>query len=108
MLQLNPPLWLETPKGVGLAHFATWDSLEHSIHWTVFLENGQIWTFENEQVRACKNVTLGRTNPEAARLTVEMMREATERLQRARVPRKGRIFIPAHRRSPLARKKKSV
>ena len=66
MLQLNPPLWLETPKGVGLAHFATWDSLEHSIHWTVFLENGQIWTFENEQVRACKNVTLGRTNPEPA------------------------------------------
>ena len=65
MLQLNPPLWLETPKGVGLAHLVTWDSPEHSLFWTVFIEaSGQIWTFENEKVRACRNYTLGRTAPE--------------------------------------------
>lgn len=64
MLQLNPPLWLETPLGVGLAHFATWQTLEHSIYWTVFLENGRIFTFPNEQVRTCKNITAERPNPE--------------------------------------------
>ena len=60
MTQLNPPIWLDTPKGLGLCHFATWDSMEHSIYWTCFLQNGEIWTFENEEVRGCKNITLGR------------------------------------------------
>lgn len=64
ILQLDPPLWLETPKGIGLAHFIERHSLEQSLYWTVFLDNGQIWTFENEQVRAVKNITLGRLSPE--------------------------------------------
>ena len=65
MLQLNPPLWLETPKGMGLAHLVTWDSLEHSLYWTVFDEaTGQIWTWPNERVRAVKNITADRINPE--------------------------------------------
>lgn len=72
MIQLNPPLPLETPKGWGWAHLVTWDSLEHSIHWTVFLQSGEVWTFPNEDVRACKNVTAERPSPEkptAARRT---------------------------------------
>ena len=64
MLQLNPPLWLETPKGTGLAHLVTWDSLEHSIYWTVAITDGEhageCWTYENEQIRFTKNVTAGR------------------------------------------------
>lgn len=68
MLQLSPPLWLETPKGIGLAHLVTWDSMEHSLMWTVFITDGeaagQIWTFENEYCRAPKNITIGRTNTE--------------------------------------------
>lgn len=63
MLQLNPPLELETPKGCGWCHFATWNSIEHSIYWTVFLHTGEIWTFPNEQVRACKNITADRPKP---------------------------------------------
>jgi hypothetical protein len=65
MLQLDPPLWLETPKGVGLAHFVTWQSLEHSLMWTVFDEKtGQIWTWPNERVRAPKNISADRFEPE--------------------------------------------
>lgn len=64
MLQLNPPIWLETPKGPGLAHLVTWQSLEHSLYWTVFQENGQVWTWPNEQVRAFKNITAERLSPE--------------------------------------------
>lgn len=54
MLQLNPPLPLLVPdkETWGWAHFVTWDSLEHSLYWTVFLENGEIWTLPNEHVRA--------------------------------------------------------
>ena len=62
--RLDPPIWLETPKGLGLAHLV-WDGgLELSLYWTVFLQNGQIWTFENEKVRAVKNVTLDREEVE--------------------------------------------
>lgn len=60
MLQLNPPLPLKTPKGEGFAHLVTWNSPEHSLYWTVFLDNGEIWAFPNEQVRACKNITMER------------------------------------------------
>lgn len=63
ILQLNPPLWLETPKGAGLAHLVTWTTPENSLYWTVFLENGEIWTFQNEDVRCCKNITLDRKHP---------------------------------------------
>jgi hypothetical protein len=64
MLQLDPPLWLETPRGPGLAHVLTWPNIEHSLLWTVFLENGQVWTFPNEQVRAGRNFTADRPAPE--------------------------------------------
>jgi hypothetical protein len=65
MLQLNPPIWLETPIGIGLAHLVDSPSLEHSLYWVVFDEKtGRIWRWENEKVRAAKNITLGRNAPE--------------------------------------------
>lgn len=60
MIQLNPPLPLTTPKGKGLAHFVTDYSIEHHLYWTVFLDNGEIWTFANTEVRADSNETWGR------------------------------------------------
>lgn len=70
MLQLSPALWLETPKGTGLAHLVTWDSLEHSLYWTVFIGEGpsagEIWTYANEYVRAPKNITAERNDPKPA------------------------------------------
>ena len=64
MLQLNPPLWLQTPKGIGLAHLVTWDSPEHSLMWTVADEQtGECWTWPNERIRFPKNITLDRTAP---------------------------------------------
>ena len=64
IVQLDPPLWLQTPKGEGLAHFLEAQSLEQSLYWIVFQEDGQIWRWENERVRAVKNITLGRNDPE--------------------------------------------
>lgn len=65
-LQLDPPIALDTPKGWGWAHLVTWGGLENSLYWTVFLENGEIWTFPNEQVRAMKNITAERPSPNPA------------------------------------------
>lgn len=58
ILQLNPPLPLEIAgKGWGWAQLATWNHLEQSIYWTVFMEDGSIWTLPNEKARAMKNIT---------------------------------------------------
>ena len=65
MIQLNPPIPLETPKGSGLAHLVIDYSIEHNLNWVVFLDkDGQCWTFSNSVVRAQKNITAERYNPE--------------------------------------------
>lgn len=61
--QLNPPLPLETPRGKGLAHFLIDYGPEFHLMWTVFIDaTGECWTFQNPEIRATKNVTLGRTS----------------------------------------------
>jgi hypothetical protein len=61
IIQLNPPLPLDTPKGPGIAHFLIDYSIEDNLYWVVFItETGECWTFGNPDIRACKNITLGR------------------------------------------------
>ena len=68
LLQLDPPLPLETPKGAGLAHILVDYGPEHDLYWTVFLDtNGECWTFSNREVRALKNISLGRVGVEKPR-----------------------------------------
>lgn len=63
MLQLNPPLPLLTPKGEGFAHILIDYGPESDLYWTVFITaTAEIWTFANHEVRASKNITLGRTS----------------------------------------------
>ncbi len=65
MLQLNPPLPMLTPQGEGMAHFLIDYGPESDLYWTVFItETGEVWTFSNRNVRASKNITLGRTRVE--------------------------------------------
>jgi hypothetical protein len=69
MLQLNPPLPMLTPKGEGFAQFLIDYGPESDLYWTVFITStGEIWTFSNREVRASKNITLGRTHVEQAPL----------------------------------------
>ena len=64
MLQLNPPIPMNTPKGEGFAHILIDYGPESDLYWTVLItETGEIWTYANRNVRASKNITLGRTNP---------------------------------------------
>lgn len=64
MLQLNPPIPMNTPKGEGFAHILLDYGPESDLYWTVLItETGEIWTYANKYVRASKNITLGRVNP---------------------------------------------
>jgi len=64
MIQLNPPIPMNTPKGEGFAHLMLDYGPESDLYWVVLItETGEIWTYANRYVRAAKNITLGRTNP---------------------------------------------
>ena len=60
ILQLDPPLPMQTPRGKALAHFMIDYSPEHHIYWVCFGDDGEIWTWPNPKVRAPKNITMGR------------------------------------------------
>ena len=61
--QLNPPIPMHhVTKGAFTAFLLTDYSPEHSLLFTGFVEStGEIWTYSNKELRACKNITLGRT-----------------------------------------------
>ena len=64
MIQLNPPIPMNTPKGEGFAHLMLDYGPESDLYWVVLItDTGEIWTYANRYVRASKNITLGRTNP---------------------------------------------
>ena len=41
MLQLNPPIPLDTAKGKGFAHMVVDYSHEHDLLWVVFIDSGR-------------------------------------------------------------------
>ena len=47
-----------------MAHIYVDGGIESECFWVCFCEDGQIWQFANSAVRACKNITLGRTKVE--------------------------------------------
>lgn len=64
MIQLNPPIPMNTPKGEGFAHVMLDYGPESDLYWVVLIaETGEIWTYANRYVRASKNITLGRLSP---------------------------------------------
>jgi hypothetical protein len=61
ILQLNPPIPLNTPRGPALAHILIDYGPEHNLMWVCFGDDdGQCWTWPNNKVRAQKNISLGR------------------------------------------------
>ncbi len=63
IIQLNPPLPMSTPKGDGWAHAMIDYGPESHLYWVIFIdETGEVWTYSNPEVRAQKNITLGRMN----------------------------------------------
>jgi hypothetical protein len=62
LIQLNPPIPVSTPKGSALAHLVIDYGIEHNLMWVCFQDDtGECWTWENRDIRAQKNLTIGRT-----------------------------------------------
>jgi hypothetical protein len=62
LIQLNPPLPIQTPKGPAVAHFLIDYGIEYNLMWVCFQdETGECWTWSNRDIRAQKNITIGRT-----------------------------------------------
>jgi hypothetical protein len=62
MLQLNPmiPVYSLRHKMEGYAFLVIDYSQEHDLLFTVALDNGEIWTLSNKEIRFCKNISLDR------------------------------------------------
>ena len=62
ILQLIPPFPVVTPKGDGYAHLLIDYGPEFNLLWVCFLDRFRgVPTYDNTQIRARKNVTMGRT-----------------------------------------------
>ena len=66
IVQLNPPIWLDTPHGRGIAYFLRDPGPELDAEWGVAIQEGpyvgQIWWTGNPDVRLIENWTLRRPN----------------------------------------------
>jgi hypothetical protein len=61
LVQLSPPLPMDTPKGRGLAHFVIDYGPEAHLFWVVFMDaDGACWTVPNPEIRLSPNWTMGR------------------------------------------------
>lgn len=67
ILQLDPTIPLDTPRGPGQAHFLLDYGREHHLVWVVFLDDsGECWSYPNPLVRLRPNETADtRTAPRA-------------------------------------------
>ena len=60
MLQLNPPIPVDTPKGPAYAHMTIDYSQEHNLLFVCFIRaTGECWIFPNRDVRLEMNLTMG-------------------------------------------------
>lgn len=61
ILQLNPPIPVETARGKALAHFLLDYGPEHHLIWGCFIdETRECWWVSNPEIRAQSNPSMGR------------------------------------------------
>lgn len=65
MLQLNPPIPVTTPRGKALAQVLIDYGAEHDTIWLCFQDDGEVWCWRNQDVRAQTNITFDRQKPVA-------------------------------------------
>jgi hypothetical protein len=59
IIQLNPLIPMETPRGKGNAHLCIDYGEEQHLCWVIFIDaTGECWTFSNPEIRLQANVTL--------------------------------------------------
>ena len=67
LLQLDPPLPVDTPKGKALAHVLIDYGPEEHLFWVCFQDDtGEVWAWRNPDIRARHNPSMGRILTEKA------------------------------------------
>ncbi|WGR74300.1 MULTISPECIES: hypothetical protein [unclassified Bradyrhizobium] len=62
ILQLNPPIYVETPLGSAVCMFLWEHGLEIDVQWCCFIEStGEPWWLPNNQIRLSTNLSAGRS-----------------------------------------------
>jgi hypothetical protein len=64
IVQLNPEIWVVTPKGYGLAFLVTDYGLDHNKVFTVLLDCGDVLDFDIKDIRRTENPSFGVKAPE--------------------------------------------
>lgn len=60
MLQLNPPIPVDTPKGAAWAVAIIDYGPDHDLLWVTFVrETRECWTWKNPLIRQPRNITYG-------------------------------------------------
>ena len=66
MMQLNPPIPVDTPRGPAYAHLVIDYSQEHYVLFVCFLcDSGECWVLPNRDVKLQTNVSMGVRIPPA-------------------------------------------
>ena len=61
--RIEPSIPVTTPKGKAMAIAWLDYGLEHDLMWVCFQDDtGECWTWENADIRARVNITIGRKN----------------------------------------------
>lgn len=61
ILRIDPPILLDTPKGLAEAHFLIERTADHDLEWVCFIqETAECWMFQNPHIRQIRNITAGR------------------------------------------------
>ncbi len=67
IIQLNPPIWVQTPKGEGDALLIIDYGVHYNTVWVVHLfEDGQVLHFDSSDIRAMGNAMYGIPHPRPA------------------------------------------
>jgi hypothetical protein len=65
MLQLDPPIPVDTPKGPAVAVVLLDYGPDYDLLWVTFAnDTGECWTWKNAYIRGVKNISLGRRGEE--------------------------------------------
>lgn len=60
ILQLNPAIPVDTPRGKAHAHLVLDYSQEHNLLFVCFIDaTGECWTYQSRDVKLQKNITMG-------------------------------------------------
>lgn len=66
ILEIKQLIWLQTPKGQGIAKFLIDNGPESDLMWVCFIhDTSEIWTFSNYDVKVSDNITLGRAQKQS-------------------------------------------